>query len=463
MKNNGISRMAIAAIIIVILVVAIGGGYYYYYYQQQQAAQKVVVIYADYSANVAQPYFNNFTADTGIKVVPLYASMGELVGKLVASKSSPVADVLFGGAPSAYIGADQQGVLMSYKPPATQSDPTYLAEKAFYAPDWTWYSFTYNILGIIINTKVQQEYNLPTPENWSALLNPVYKGHIIIENPSTSTTTGLGFFSLILQMYISQYGVQQGEVYFQNYVKNFFKNVIPPITADDEDAETVIGQGTGGITIDWINAAPLYKELNGYPLEAIVVPDNILGPTAMGIVNGAPHLKAAETYINWVFSYQGQSLIPKVFLKPAIMYNNITPPEYFPTLQEEEQLAFQYNQSFTVQYSNYIDSVFNNYSSTVSSSASLMNVYPVSESMATFKPSHSASTFFYVGLPSHESVTLQLIGWLLSASVTSTFFSIVQPLNTIFSTMVLPLSLAAAALMGGIIYILSKTKLLRRL
>jgi len=45
----------------------------------------------------------NFTKDTGIKVIPVYGAMGTLVGKLVASKSNPQADVLFGGAPSAYI------------------------------------------------------------------------------------------------------------------------------------------------------------------------------------------------------------------------------------------------------------------------------------------------------------------------------------------------------------------------
>ncbi len=429
MKVKAISKTAIAAIIIVIIIAAVGGGYYYYY-QMQQAAQRVVVIYADYSANVAQPYFNNFTADTGIKVVPVYASMGELVGKLVAEKSSPVADVLFGGAPSAYIGADQQGVLQPYIPPEVKNDNVYLSAHSLYSPDWSWYSFTYNILGIIVNTQQMAKYNLPYPHSWWDLLNPVYKGHIIIENPSTSTTTGLGFFSLMWQIYISKYGMQNGTIAFENYVKQFMSNVVAPITPDDMHAETVLGQGTDGaaITIDWINAAPLYKMLNGYPLQAILVNMNILGPTAMGIVNGAPHLKAAEAYVNWVFSYQGQSLIPKVFLKPSIIYSNITPPGNFPPLSVEEQLAFPYNQTFTTQYASQIDAIFNNYSSLIQTSG-ILYVYSVatvkagSLSLPVFTP--ATMQLWRVTIPSQQQpIFFLLMKWLFSPSTEGTFLSL---------------------------------------
>ena len=449
MKSKGISKTVVAVIIIVIIVAAIGG-IYYYYYQMQQAAQRMVVIYADYSANVAQPYFNNFSADTGIKVVPLYASMGELVGKLVAEKSSPVADVLFGGAPSAYIGAAQQGVLMSYVPPEVKNDQVYLAESGvLYSPDWTWYAFTYNILGIIINTQQMAKYNLPTPHSWWDLLNPVYKGHIIIENPSTSTTTGLGFFSLMWQIYIAKYGMQNGTVAFENYVKTFMSNVVAPITPDDMHAETVLGQGTDGaaITIDWINAAPLYQKLDGYPLQAILVNDNILGPTAMGIVQGAPHLKAAEAYVNWVFSYQGQSLIPTVFLKPALLYNNITPPGNFPPLSVEEKLAFPYNQTFTTQYASQIDSIFNQYSSEVQS-AGIIYVFSVSTvkagsfSMPVFNvkslelwkallPSQQQPIFFvlwkWLFSPTTEGTILSLLPGGFAGHLISTLVSLITP------------------------------------
>jgi ABC-type Fe3+ transport system, periplasmic component len=450
-----ISRIAIAIVIIVIIVAAIGG-VYYYYYQMQQASQRVVVIYADYSANVAQPYFNNFTADTGIKVVPLYASMGELVGKLVAEKSSPVADVLFGGAPSAYIGADEQGVLASYIPLAVKNDQTYLNAKSLYSSDWTWYSFTYNILGIIINTQQMSKYNLPMPKSWWDLLNPVYKGHIIIENPSTSTTTGLGFFSLIWQIYISKYGMQNGTAAFENYVKNFMSNVVSPITPDDMHAETVLGQSTDGaaITIDWINAAPLYKELDGYPLQAILVNDNILGPTAMGIVNGAPHMKAAEAYVNWVFSYQGQKLIPTVFLKPAIIYNNITPPGNFPPLSTEEQMAFPYNQTFTTQYASQIDSIFNQYSSLVQTSSLIlvfssstvkygninMPVFSVSSLNlnAMLIPTQKEPLFFvylnWLFSPTTEGTILSTLPGSFAGHLMSTLISLITPSTAILAS-----------------------------
>lgn len=458
--KTAVSKTAIAVIIIVIIVAAVGG-VYYYYYQMQQASQKIVVIYADYSANVAQPYFNNFTADTGIKVVPLYASMGELVGKLVASKSSPVADVLFGGAPSAYIGADQQGVLMSYEPPEVKNDQIFLSESGvLYSKDWAWYAFTYNILGIIINTQQMSKYNLPTPHSWWDLLNPVYKGHIIIENPATSTTTGLGFFSLIWQIYIAKYGMQNGTSAFENYVKTFMSNVVSPITPDDMHAETVLGEGTDGaaITIDWINAAPLYKELDGYPLQAILVNDNILGPTAMGIVQGAPHLKAAEAYVNWVFSYQGQKLIPTVFLKPALLYNNITPPGNFPSLSQEEQMAFPYNQTFTTQYANQIDSIFNQYSSEVQT-AGIIYVFSVStvKTGSLNMPVFSAQPLklWNAMIPSQkEPIFFVFMKWLFSPTTEGTVLSLLPGsfvghlMSTMISLITSSAALATAVPMG---------------
>jgi len=360
------SRVLALVAVIIIGVAALAAAMILYGHngQSTQTPQQEVVIYADYSASVAQPFFDNFTKDTGIKVIPVYGAMGTLVGKLVASKSNPQADVLFGGAPSAYIGAAEQGVLMPYKVPVLQNYSAYINNPSLYAPNWTWYSFTYNILGIVVNTNLINKTQYPV--SWWNLTQPQYKGKIIIENPSTSTTTGLGFFSLIWQIYIKQYGFTNGTIMFKQYVRALLNNTIPPITPDDEHAETVVGEGTGGITIDWINGPVLYHEINGYPLIPIMVQQNILGPTAMGIVNGAPHLSAAEKFINWVLSYEGQSLLPKIFLKPPIMnYQNITPPPYFPSLAQEEQYAFPYSQTFTVEEQQNITNIFNQYASTV--------------------------------------------------------------------------------------------------
>lgn len=359
-----ISGKAIAIIVaVVIIIAAIAVGLLYLTPKQTTAPQEVV-IYADYSANVAQPFFDNFSKETGIKVVAVYGSMGDLVGKLVASKSSPQADVLFGGAPSAYIGAANQGVLMSYEPPELKNYSAYINNHALYDVNWTWYSFTYNILGIVVNTNMinQSMY----PHSWWDLIKPEYKGKIVIENPTTSTTTGLGFFSLIYQIYIQEYGMPAATTHFEQYVSALLNNTVPPIAPDDEHAETIVGQGTGGITVDWINGPVLYHNLDGYPLIPIFVNQNILGPTAMGIINGAPHLSAAEAFVNWVFSQQGQSLLPAIFLKPSIMSYNITPPPYFPTLQQEEQYAFlNYSQSWTAQNAQNITAIFNKYASKV--------------------------------------------------------------------------------------------------
>ena len=350
---------AIVVIVIVIAGVAIGVTYLH----NSKTPVKEVFIYADYGSSVASKYFDNFTNATGIKVVATYGAMGDLEGKLIADAASPQADILFGGAPSAYISAESHGIFQSYTPAAIANQSEYLHGGLWRSANWTWYPFTYAVLGLSINT-----HNLPAneiPTSFLNLTNPMYKGKIILENPSTSTTTGLAFYSLVYQYYMQKANnnTATAQSNFKTYMSALMNNSVAPFQSDDENAEVALGQSnSAAITIDWTYMPSLYHSEDGYALSPDLLNSTVLGPTAMSIVKGAPHMTYAEDFVNWVLSKQGQQNITTVFHKPPIIAGIPVPAGSFSITQVQNDI-FAYNQTFTTNNANYITGLFTNLTS----------------------------------------------------------------------------------------------------
>jgi iron(III) transport system substrate-binding protein len=354
----------VVAIIVVVAAIAIGVAYY----NSTKTTSKEVVIYADYGSSLASKYFSNFTNATGIKVVATYGAMGTLTGKLIADASNPSADILFGGAPSAYISAETNNIFQSYTPPAIANQAEYLHGGLWRSATWDWYPFTYAVLGMSVNTVNLHKAGLPMPTSFLNLSNSTYKGYIIMENPSTSTTTSIAYFSLMYQYFLQKYDnvTSVAQSHFESYVHAVLNNTITPIQSDDENAEVALGQSsTAAITIDWTYMPSLYAAENGYTLAPALPNATVLGPTAMAIVNGAPHMAYAKDFVNWVLSKQGQQNITTIFHKPPIIAGVPIPAGSFSISQVQSDI-FPYNQTFTTNNFNYITGVFNNFTSSAS-------------------------------------------------------------------------------------------------
>jgi iron(III) transport system substrate-binding protein len=355
----------VVAIIVVVAAIAIGVAYY----NSTKTTSKEVVIYADYGSSLASKYFSNFTNATGIKVVATYGPMGTLTGKLIADASNPSADILFGGAPSAYISAETNNIFQNYTPPAIANQSEYLHGGLWRSATWDWYPFTYAVLGMSVNTVNLHAAGLPMPTSFLNLSNPIYNGKIIMENPSTSTTTSIAYFSLMYQYFLqkSDNVTSVAQSHFQSYVHAVLNNTAgQQIQSDDENAEVALGQSsTAAITIDWTYMPSLYASENGYSLAPALPNATVLGPTAMAIVNGAPHMTYAKDFVNWVLSKQGQQNITTVFHKPPIITGVPIPAGSFSISQVQNDI-FPYNQTFTTDNFNYITGVFNSFTSSAS-------------------------------------------------------------------------------------------------
>ena len=148
-----------------------------------------------------------FTQRTGIPATYLRASTGELVNRVIAEKDDPQADILLGGATNYHIQANNAGALEPYISPLSRNVPD-VAKSA----DGAYTGFCVLALGIgVNNTRFSAKFpGMEVPKSWDDLLNPAFKGEIVLTNPAASSTA-----YLFLQNQLQRLGDEEG----WNYLK----------------------------------------------------------------------------------------------------------------------------------------------------------------------------------------------------------------------------------------------------
>ena len=119
-----------------------------------------------------------------IKMDYYFAGTGKVITKIATeAKSGQVAaDVIWVGDPADYIGFKKLGILEKYESPEAKN-----IEKVFIDPEGYYTGARMMNMGIAYNTtKVTKE---EAPKNWNDLLDPKWKGQIVMTDPGTAGTT----------------------------------------------------------------------------------------------------------------------------------------------------------------------------------------------------------------------------------------------------------------------------------
>jgi len=209
-------------------------------------------------------------------------------------------DIFFGGGISPYLTLKEKGFLQQYKiqkeilnkiPPRCAGIPNY--DKEFY-----WYGVILSGFGILYNKKVLDYLSLPYPETWESLGNPVYYSWVGNGDPRHS-----GSLHMMYEIILQAYGWQKGwEVIFSiaGNTKTF------TASASSVAKNTSLGEVAVSPCIDSYALAQI--EVNGPENMGFILPENltVINPDAIGILKGAPNLKIAQRFINYLLSYEGQ-------------------------------------------------------------------------------------------------------------------------------------------------------------
>lgn len=241
---------------------------------------------------------NLFTEKTGIPVNFLRATTGELVNRVITEKDNPQADVLLGGASSYHIKASKEGALEPYKSPLAKDLPSYAV-----AQDNTWTGFCVLTLGIGINDERYAKLfpDIPRPQSWEDLLNPAYKGEIVLTNPVASSTA-----YLFVQNQLQRLGWDKGWDYLLT---------LAPLVGQFPDSGSapakLIGTGEYSLGVSYIHALAKYRA-EGFKVS-MIAPENTVGDVdCISIMKNTKNLKAAQNFVDFMLSKEAQELMSSI-------------------------------------------------------------------------------------------------------------------------------------------------------
>jgi len=288
-------------------------------------AKQKVVVYTSLENEEIVDYLNfakKELPDLDIQAIRL--STGELGARMMAEKDNPQADCIWGWAVTNMAGFVPKKMLKPYKPTGWDKIPA-----RFKDPKGYWTAMDLYAAAFVINTKVIKAKNLPMPKGWKDLLNPAYKGLLIMPNPASSGTGFLQVASL-LEMFDKQYKnkpVAQNKAW--GFLDKLDKNMGQYIKSGSKPAKlTAAGEYAIGCSFAFVYSSLKKK---GFPV-VMVLPQEGAGYEleANALLAGAKHEAAAKKFLNWAISKSAMQRYAK--FKLGVTYPGIPGPKDLPAL-----------------------------------------------------------------------------------------------------------------------------------
>jgi iron(III) transport system substrate-binding protein len=290
------------------------------------AAKETVVVYTSLENEEVVEYLKvakKELSDLDIQAIRL--STGELGARMLAERDNPQADCIWGWAVTNMSEFVPKGMLVPYKPEGWEKIPA-----NFKDPNGYWTAIDLYAAALVPNTKVLEQKNLPMPNGWNDLLNPVYKGMLIMPNPASSGTGFLQVASLLvlLDPDYKNKPVEQNKAW--DFLKKLDQNMGQYIKSGSKPAKlTAAGEYAVGCSFAFVYSSLKKK---GFPV-ALVMPVEGAGfeLEANALLKGAKHEAAAKQFLDWAISKQAMEEYAK--FKLGVTYPGVSGPKDLPALE----------------------------------------------------------------------------------------------------------------------------------
>ena len=239
------------------------------------------------TGDVYGPLFDQFTADTGVKVEVLSMSSGEVLSKLRAEGGTPSADLWFGGGIDAFMSAKDDGLLEQVTFDATADlNPDFMDAEGY------WFSKGITIVGFLLNNPLMEELGLKAPATWADLLDESYAGEIIMSNPAVSGTN-----YAVVNALLQTLGEEEGWKYFES-----LNNNIAYYSRRGSDPKNKVTADEFAIGITYLDRS-IDALLADYDVTIVYPTDGIPWvPEGVAVFKNAENVDAAKYFVEWLFS-----------------------------------------------------------------------------------------------------------------------------------------------------------------
>ncbi len=286
-------------------------------YGATNAGAGELTVYTASEAEDLKRYAAAFNEDhPDIKINWVRDSTGIITAKLLAEKDNPQADVIWGLAGTSLLLFKSEGMLHPYAPVGVEKlDPKFVDTAT--PPHWT--GMDAWVAAICYNTVEGEKNGVPAPTSWMDLTDPVYKGHVIMPNPSSS---GTGFMDVSswLQIFGQDGGWEFMDALHKNIARYTHSGSAPCKLA--ASGETIVG-----ISFAFRGAK---SKAAGAPIE-IIVPSEGVGweMEATAILAGTDNLADAKTLVDWTVSKKANEMYNEGYA--VVAYPGVAKPvKYFP-------------------------------------------------------------------------------------------------------------------------------------
>lgn len=259
------------------------------------AQAREVVLYSSNQPELLDMVSQDFEKKTGIKVSVVRLGTGEAMKRIQAEKDNPLGDVFWSGDAAVLENAKQY--FMPYASPEAKPLPPAYIEK-----EGRWTASNTHLMIIMVNTRLVPEAE--RPKAWKDLLDPKWKGKVVMANPEKSGSA-----------YAQVYGLYK--LYGWDGLNKLIDN------AKILDSSSLIYKGTAegeypiGLTMEYA----AYRYVAGGSKDvAIVYPaDGVFdAPEAAGVIAGCKHPAEAKQLMDYLLSkdIEGE-IFAKYYRRPA--------------------------------------------------------------------------------------------------------------------------------------------------
>jgi iron(III) transport system substrate-binding protein len=287
-----------------------------------------LTVYAGLMEDHALLAVQEFEKATGVKTEMVRMSGGEIFARIKAEKDNPSASVWYGGGALTFMAADNEGLLQEYVSPNAADIPA-----QFKDAEGAWTGIYVGYLGIEGNQQWLTDNNLELPKTWDELLKPEFTGNIVIAHPGSSSTA-YNFLATILQVK----GEEEGFAYLQK-----FNEQVRQYTKSGSAPGRMAGMGEAPIAIGFLHDAIKYQE-EGYKDLVFTAAEEGTGYEigAAAIIKGGPDQEAAQMFIDWCLSKEGQELGKTVGSFQFLTNPDAVPPEQALSLKDTTLIDYDF-------------------------------------------------------------------------------------------------------------------------
>ncbi len=254
------------------------------------AAEDKLVIYTAYEENELKTFWDQFKKDLpdlAAKAAYIRGSTGPTMARVEAEKANPQADVIWGVFNDYLTGAAKKGLLEPYSAKESSTIPV-----KFKHPENAWQGVTLLTVAFAANRKKMADLKLAPPRSWADLLDPKYKGHLVMSNPSTSGTAYL---------LLASHAARLGEDKMWSYYDAIDKN-LSQVTKSGGAPGRMAASGETPIGIALAYEVEVAKK-QGAAID-VIYPNDGVAWTFEGnaLVKGAKNPQNARRFLDWAVS-----------------------------------------------------------------------------------------------------------------------------------------------------------------